>query len=168
MSKIPRLFKLIIDSSDAIHVSSEAIKTTRLITSSIDVSDSTDLIELIARLIENMHAAPENNLVATTEVYQLLSQLYAEHPAIIKQLPNEVIEKSIHTDTLSFKLTDSNLSMQIYRIQWIFVYTKDDSEGKLTQLLNMKQVHNILANGLKSCNEGLIAFSLVIARPSDT
>lgn len=126
-----------------------------MLASSIDVStDSTDLVKLLTQLIEKVDGS-QDNLLATTEVYQLLLELYAKYPAIINQLPKETIDKSIDTNTLLFTLTDSNLLTQISRLQWIFVITKDLSDGKLTDVMKMKEVHHIVARGLKCCNEGL-------------
>lgn len=161
-SSIPRLLQLAIGSCKATNISSKSIKTIRLIASNVDVGEAPDLIVLINGLIENIDAH-HSNLSVASEIYQLLTTLNAKNPTIIKQLPLEIINKSIDADHWSLKLTDSNLSMQMYRLQWFLTYTNEDNKWhqKLREVMKKKDVHHIFTSGLKNSNEGLYW----IARP---
>lgn len=137
---------------------SEAIKTVRLVAST--VTDSTQLIPFIVLLIENIQSH-QHDLPATTEIYQLLIESYAKHPRIA--LPEDIIIKSIDTETWSYRLTDSNLAMQIYRLQWMLCYANMSEEvffqRKVADIMSKKDVHHILASGMKCSDEGLYRFS---------
>lgn len=161
------MLQLAISSSTATNVSSESIKTIRLIASSVDVGEASDLIVLITRLIENIETH-HSNLLSASEIYRLLTTLNVKHPTIIKQLPIEIMNRSIDAENWSFKLTDFNLAMQVYRLQWFLTYASEDDKlhRKLSDIMNMKDVHRVFASGLKDSNEGwcaLIDFALAKA-----
>lgn len=155
-TNVPRLLKHAIDSANAINSSSEAIKTIRLIASNVDVSDSKELITLITSLIDNIDSY-QSNASATSEIYKLLNLILASYPIVINQLPAETIFKSIDTDNWSFQSTQHNLSMQIYRLQWLVNYSsqKETLIRKLTDVMSNNDVHYTLASGLQNSNEGL-------------
>lgn len=155
-SSIPRLLKLAIDSTGTTDSSSEAIHTIRLIASNGNLADSQDLLLLITGLIENIEAHHSDLLVAS-EIYQLLTILHAKYPSLINQLPEKIINKSIDADSWSFKLTDCNLPMQIYRLQWFLNYINEGDSTKLSDVMKNREVHHIFATGLRNTNDGLCA-----------
>ncbi|XP_037040207.1 uncharacterized protein LOC119077133 [Bradysia coprophila] len=162
-SSIPRLFKLIIDNTNPSNILSEAIKTVRLIAST--VTDSHDLTPFIILLIENLQSH-QNDLPVAIEAYKLLIELYEKHPAI--QLPQEILIKTIDTDTWSYKLTDTNLSMQIRRLQWLVSYSNINEDDilrrKVADIMSKKDVHQIFASGLRGSDEEICALTMELIK----
>ncbi|KAG4073774.1 hypothetical protein HA402_000998 [Bradysia odoriphaga] len=162
-SIIPRLFRLIIDNTNPSNILSEAIKTIRLIAPT--VIDSHDLMQFVIQLIESL-PSHQNDLPVTTETYQLLIELSEKHPAI--KLPQDILSKTIDTDTWSFKLTDTNLSMQIRRLQWLVSYSKMNEDDVLRQkvahTMSEKDVHHIFASGLKAPDEEICALTMELIK----
>lgn len=114
---------------------------------------SPELITLISRLLENID---HSNLPVASEVYRLLSTMYTKCRNVINKLSEDRIHKLIDVRNLCFKLTDDNLCMLIHRLQWLFIYTSQNETfiPELEHIMQNKNVHNILANGLTHSSQG--------------
>lgn len=155
-SNLPRLFKLAIDNIGTDNISSEAIKTIRLIVADSMKVKQEGLLDLITELVKNIDVHHSNLLVAS-EIYQLLTTLHAKYPNLIARMPHDIINKTIDAGHCSLKLTDDNLPMQMYRLQWFLLYTSQNERllPILKETMKNKDVHYIFANGLRTSNEGL-------------
>lgn len=156
-SNLNPLFTLAIEEVGTVNISSTAIKTVRLILTNFEGIELQDLVKLISRLLEDMDRF---NFLVVSEVYQLLSTLHTKYPNMINQLPENLINNSIDVEKWHLKLTDDNidhLSMQIHRMQWLFIYAEQKLNllPQLDSLMQNKNVHHILANGLRKSTEGL-------------
>lgn len=162
-STIPRLLKLATDSIHTSKISPQAIKTVRLLVSDMNVAEPKDLTSLVTRLIESIRPEPFDLLVIS-EIYQLLTASHEKYRNIIDELPEDLIRKSIDSDSWCYKLTDANLAFQMFRLQWFLIYTneREIARQKLSDVMKNKDVHQIFANGLKNSNEGLYEYEFGI------